>query len=990
MKITTWGSVGLFAAVFQMLGPSAMATPPNTALLDGRPVEYDNNDFRGNDTTNPGFGAANVITNLYVTWDSEFLYIAVQGFVEGNKINVMLDVDPGAGTGATTTTNWTGNAAGYIGFNDPGWIVASNGTPFGLDYAFHSTPSGFNTIVRVLYDGEVVPLGGNNVIAVFDTQNGSAATGGSADIVYLNAPGFCRLKGQEMKMAWTNVYNSSRFGTVQSGELVPRGAALRIWAGIHNDSNADAFSAANTIPEQTSPNASYTNGILVTDSYIDIPVDANNDGLPDVQAGDVNAPYIKSVAGAQGLTNLFVVFNEDVNSASAQVPGNYTVAGVLATSASMLASNTVQLGLASALPAEGSFVPVSSTGVQDLFGNARDTEGCLTTAGGAIPSPVTVTFVLEANSGFGPSASNFFVTGAAFPLEEGSPPAMNVPMTKTLGTSLWTAVVNFPAGTPSNLQYRFAGTIAGTNNYEVIRLANYEGARRVLVLPTNGAPVAVTGYLGAAGAPLRTGGPGGAGFAALYNDPARGDSGVRQRTTVLFQLDLSVRQAPSNGIVVLQGSDPLRGFNNNGTFSDFAAQPNVLWDEGGIRMVDNGTLGDLVAGDGIYSRRWSFTTNGVDPLIVTDPPNSLAGGGFLTPPYFGSWVDQRSPRSIIYRYYVKDLSNPDPNVYLASPSEDLSYYLPDQGTNIVLPPFRWDNPALPLSAKLNPAEIVSLSVSGTTATVVYTNIPAAADNVVELAETPKSPWVGYGLAGSGASGVFTARVTGISSSSQVYRVVTPGYPRDIVWWTPASIPKTGGTVRVFYNQSKRALDGRPQIIWNGNNPIATPTQQLPMTFAGQGRWYLDLLIASNADTYVEFEFTEPTLTVFDKNGGTSGPKYRAQIGGRATWAPDPVAPGGNLVIAYDATGGILAGLSPVHVWLDFDGWEGTGWNGANNAAAMSNVGSNLWEVTIPVPSTATKSVNWVFKTGATPTATGGTVQWDNNNTRDWNAFIRQP
>ena len=978
-----------FLGLCMAFAATSWATPPNTATLDGRPIEYDDNDFRGNDTTAPGFGAGNVITNLYVTWDADFLYVALQGFVDGNKLNVMLDVDPGNGTGATTTTNWVGNTAGYIGFNDPGWAVADGGTPFGLDYAFHSTPSGFNTIVRVLYDGVQTPDGGVNVIAVFDEQNSSTPRGTSSDIVLLDEPGPCRLKGMEVKMAWSDIYNSSRFGTVQPGEVVPRGATIRMWAGIHNDSNADAFSASNTIPEQDSPNASYEDGLLVTDTYIDVVIDATNDGFPDLAVGEVNAPYISSVSGAEGLTNVIVVFNKDIDTTTGSMAGNYTVGGQAVISATVISANTVQLGLASGLPADGTFVSVTASGVEDLFGNARNTEACLFTAGGAITTPVNVTFVLEANSGFGNTASNFYLTGTAFPLQEGMPPSTNNPLVKQAGTSLWSTVVNFPAGTPSNLTYRFAGTMGGTNNnYEVIRLVNYEDTRRLLVLPNDGSSVVVTGYLGAAGAPLRTGGPGSAGYGALYADAARGDAGVRGRYTVLFQVNLSDRELPPNNKVVLQGSDPLRGFNHDGFLPDFAGDALVGWDTGGLEMFDDGTNGDAVAGDGIYSRLWSFTTTGTDPLLVPNAPNSLVDTGFAAPPYFGAWINRRSPQSIIYKFYVKDMDLGVASGIFESPSQDLSLYLPDTPGDLVLPTFQWDNPALPLRADINPADILEISADGSQAKVVYTNILAAADNVIEIAEQVDGPWNGFGLRGVGAAGVFTATVQNVTAPFSFYRVVTPGYPGDFVWWTPASIPKEGATVRVFYKQSQRALDGQPQVLWFGNNPAANPVESLPMTFSGEGQWYIDLNVSSNNDTFVEFEFTEPGFSIFDKNGGPTGPKYRAQVGGRAAWSPDPVAPGGTLTISYNATGTSLDGLDPLHVWLDFDGWEGGAWNGAVHATQMSNVGSNLWEVSIPVPASASKTANWVFKSGTTPAQTGGTVQWDNNNSRDWNAFIR--
>ena len=94
----------------------AFATPPNTASLDGRPIEYDGTDLKGSlAVAGSSFGVGNLITNLFVTWDSTYLYVALQGYESGNKLMVLVDVDPGNGTGAETTTRptdrWTRSAS---------------------------------------------------------------------------------------------------------------------------------------------------------------------------------------------------------------------------------------------------------------------------------------------------------------------------------------------------------------------------------------------------------------------------------------------------------------------------------------------------------------------------------------------------------------------------------------------------------------------------------------------------------------------------------------------------------------------------------------------------------------------------------------------------------------------------------------------------------------------------------------------------------------
>ena len=104
----------------------AWATPRNVPVLDGHPLEYDVTDLRGSFIGPSTWGDNGTLSNLYVTWDATYLYIALQAWqADNNKLVVLIDVDPDAGTGATTTTNWSNIEPSYIQYNDYGWADGS-------------------------------------------------------------------------------------------------------------------------------------------------------------------------------------------------------------------------------------------------------------------------------------------------------------------------------------------------------------------------------------------------------------------------------------------------------------------------------------------------------------------------------------------------------------------------------------------------------------------------------------------------------------------------------------------------------------------------------------------------------------------------------------------------------------------------------------------------------------------------------------------------
>ena len=955
-----WGKAFLFGLGLG-LSISAWGAPPNTPTLDGRPLEYDDEDLRASYTGGGGvFGAGNGITNLFVTWDADYLYIALQGQEVDNKLVVMLDVDPTNGTGATTTTNWTGVAPSFIEFNDVGWRKsdAIGAVDFGLDYQIASEGF-FNNIIQILHDGDAAP-DTNTVVALFDSGNGANPQGTPVDMAVQSDGSTCGLKGFEARIPWSVLYPTNgaaanRFGAVLPGESVPRGATLRLFANIHNNSPSSAYSANDVIPEQTSPNASWSAGLLETDTYLDVLLDGNDDGLPDVAGGDVNAPYIVYAAGVQGTRKVFVGLSEPVSAVQASNTLHWRVGADIPDTVELLDAASALLTVPNDLPAAGTVVLVSATNVQDGVGNQRPVEICLVTAASGLTNVLTVRFVLETASGLGvaPGASAFFVNGGAYPLQFGYPPATSSPLAVLSGTLQYRDVI-FPPGTPSELSYKYSGrlTATGTNTYEAVRLVNFNDASRKLTLPTDATSLVVTDHLGAAAGPYREeSNP--TNRVELYTDAQRGDAGVRQRTTVTFQLNLSGRNRAGISRVIVQGSDPLRGFNFNENTADWAGGGAVGWNVGGIELLDNGTLGDAVAGDGIYAREWSFSTDGTDSSIVPDFPHSLVGGDFSTDPYFGSgWEDRRSPRSVVYKYYVV---KSDTSV-LESPAANIELYLENaDATNFVLTPFVWDNEDLPLPPASNaPAMLAPVQLGGGQVRVLFENLTNELQHGVQLSTNLAQGWLDFGHRASGSSGNWTMLVQNANGQSEFYRASAgPATPFQGVRIDPFPLDPTGGLLRIYYVQHSRGLAGDRNVQVAGTFSGWGP---LPMTFVGDGVWRAEVLIDSLSTSNIEFKPRNLAGSTWEGMGG-GGNNYRAYKGfGRATWSPVSPTNGETLTITYDNSTGRLTNSPTISAWLGYDEfWSDT------TSIPMTNIGGTLWQMAITVPTNRTVSVNFVFR-----------------------------
>ncbi|HMP72493.1 MAG TPA: hypothetical protein PKE55_04445 [Kiritimatiellia bacterium] len=1001
--------VGCFASCF--IAAATLATPPNTITRDGLILEYDANDLAGSFTGAVGdplnmapWGQGNMISNVFVTWDAEYLYVAAQGYVEllnANKIAVLIDVDPGNDTGVATTTNWTGTGIGYIDFNDVSWR-AFDPTEFGADYMI-ATEGNFNNVLQILYDDDDVTPDTNTVVALFDQGNGSGATGQPVDMATTirrdPTDPTKSIAGLEARIPWSVLYGNPRFGTVEPGEVVPRNATLKLFANVHVNQSGFTFSSPIVVPEQGA-NASYTGGRLIIDSYAEIVIDSTGDGFPDLAAGDENAPWIRSLNGVQGQSQVYVRLNEEVDETTAEDASNWLVNGLAPTAADRVEPNAVLLTLAAPLPAAGTLVVVSADGVEDTSGNSKFTFNFLNPASAGIEEAVSVRFILNVNSGFGagaanPRATNFFVNGDA-PLDWGFPPDTTFPLAPFAANQHFRDVV-FPPGSPLVVNYKYSGVLSqgseatGQNNYEAIRHADFGDASRQLVLPTDGSSLVVTDWLGAAAAPYRD--PNDPDDQAdLYNDSRRGDAGVRQRAEVVFQVDLSGRNRAGITRVILLGSDPLRGFNNAGDFapaswSDYPLGNNdpfndATWADAGIELFDDGTRGDLVAGDGIYSRRWAFTTTGLDTIALTGDGTSLVGGSGSTKPYVGSWFDRRSPRSFDYKFAIYKAGSGE--ALLSPEGPNLRHYLGASVTNVVFAPHVWENDGLPLPPPTNSPTMLDIQlVSGGTRTKVVFDNPGEPQHGVLYALDLKEGLREHGLRGVTNAGLWEAVFPENIPPVLSYAAYAGPAPQRLnTFWTPNPVPATGGVVHVWFSQITRNTRGYPQVNLRGNLAMdgtlitAGDWQDHPMTFLGDGLWHVALNVAPLPESQLignlRFGFRNPDESSgWDQNFGPWGTEnYRIIIGGRATWEPENPAPEEILTVTYDATGGPLLGGTNIWLHAGFNKHEGTDWINTVEAQ-MTNVAGEVWTVQVPMPTNSFKTFNMLFRERATPEI------WDN-------------
>ncbi|MFH1219296.1 MAG: glucodextranase DOMON-like domain-containing protein [Candidatus Eisenbacteria bacterium] len=237
----------------------ATATTHNTPLIDGvigvAAADWDENEqLLADPTTDSRYHEAD-LDKIYVTWDAENLYIGIQtryppgGFGNGYLVFIDKDAQASSMTGATDFTR-----ANF--------------------YPRHITFTGMGADVVVTTWSLTPP------VEIKDCTDPTKAR--EKPIPGAAGAANSGLFSFEVKIPWSGMYPGS-------ATTIPRGSKLRIVAATVGGDNSGAYDAApssghdsngNGIPDESDP-ATAWDGYTDLDRFLEIPLDANLDGLPD-------------------------------------------------------------------------------------------------------------------------------------------------------------------------------------------------------------------------------------------------------------------------------------------------------------------------------------------------------------------------------------------------------------------------------------------------------------------------------------------------------------------------------------------------------------------------------------------------------------------------------------------------------------------------------------------------------------------------------------
>jgi hypothetical protein len=189
-------------------------------------------------------GDTNEILALYVDWDSTYLYLGVQGHVQGNSWILYLDTDVDGDSGYTDLTR--------IDTWERGATFTAMG--FKPDYQYgayqHQGAYDSQTLWRLTSDTTSVNISSQAVMA-FDPQHTYGYEGGS-----------------EIAVPWDVLYSLGP-------GMVPVGAKIGVVASVCWDPEPDGELGGDSAPNNTSA------ALPEIDNFCEVWVDTDNDGLPD-------------------------------------------------------------------------------------------------------------------------------------------------------------------------------------------------------------------------------------------------------------------------------------------------------------------------------------------------------------------------------------------------------------------------------------------------------------------------------------------------------------------------------------------------------------------------------------------------------------------------------------------------------------------------------------------------------------------------------------
>jgi hypothetical protein len=262
---------------------------PTLITIDGYidPNEWNVCTLAVPDSNDSQWTSANEIQALSMTWDSLYLYLAVDGIVTGNSWILYIDVDPGGPDGQTNLTAIDAWERGAV-FTKPG---------FRADFQYgcyqHQGPYDSDSFFRIV-SATHAQNESDSILMAFDSMHLNGIHGGS-----------------ELAIPWRELYG------LGDGN-VPANASISIVASLCWDPEPDGVLGGDVAPNNISAT------LPTVDNAYTTTIDGNGDGKPDLP--DRTPPALVAAARDAAIDSLVAVqFSEPVDSVSAQFASNYAV-----------------------------------------------------------------------------------------------------------------------------------------------------------------------------------------------------------------------------------------------------------------------------------------------------------------------------------------------------------------------------------------------------------------------------------------------------------------------------------------------------------------------------------------------------------------------------------------------------------------------------------------------------------------------------------------
>lgn len=236
-----------------------LAKTPHTITIDGDLSDWTAGELIYDDLSNDSaWGSENEVNDLYLSWDTDNLYIGVSGVQkDGNCLLVYLDVGTGLGFGDYSDVSELKDAWGNSWWWSRNHRFPQNFLP---DYQFH------------LYEMRFEPGDGHGLYR-YTTSSQTASVVLSS---YAYTGGGTGVYGYlELAVPWTGIYPAY-------GGTVPADATIKLAAVMSGGNDGTNLgSAHDAAPDQTADFTYDWYGEFTIDTWLSVPIDQNGDGIPD-------------------------------------------------------------------------------------------------------------------------------------------------------------------------------------------------------------------------------------------------------------------------------------------------------------------------------------------------------------------------------------------------------------------------------------------------------------------------------------------------------------------------------------------------------------------------------------------------------------------------------------------------------------------------------------------------------------------------------------